>query len=440
VRALPLRRALRGDQARMVRDVVTMLPCSVCVIDVQGKVLLGDESTTGSRVDIVHGKTVIGHVTAAERAGEVARVIQWVYEREVEKRNLAAETLERYKELSLLYDLGEKLSRQLEIDDVARAVLTDAQRYLGASGAALYLLDGQGESLELSAYVGDHEVAAVIPAAAGVEGRVLATGRAMFVAADNLANDFVELGDKTAIICAPLRVGERVFGVLRLWQAEATWTAGDLKLVAALAANASSAVSAAQLHARRVRELSLLSQLERHVSPSLFEACVGPEALEADHPLVVACCDPRSLVATNHSEDSKTLADTVEAGAAIVMSAFLDGGAVVDTPQGIVLGIFTGPQSREQALTAGRAVLSNLRGAASSAVIPGIGVASTRLGDAGPDRMYACINAAAMLQTDIVGKLVAEEGIACVLPEQERLPIGEYELPIGTKTVFEVTP
>lgn len=101
----------------------------------------------------------------------------------------------------------------------------------------------------------DERTRARVVAISGVEGRVLRTGRAELVE-DARTTDVgnVEPG-VCALMCAPLRTGETPFGILRVTSRErAAWTAGHLKLVTSLAANAGAAISRAMLHGERLRQ------------------------------------------------------------------------------------------------------------------------------------------------------------------------------------------
>ncbi|TNE84252.1 MAG: GAF domain-containing protein [Deltaproteobacteria bacterium] len=441
MRPLNLRKVLRGGQKAALMDVLALAPDVVRIEDLDGKPLFGGEGD-GEVTDIRHGDALIGRVIGGASSERIAGVVAWIYDREQEKRSLAAETLDRYKELSLLYDLGEKLSRELELADVARAVLTDAQRHLRASGGALYLLDRQHGTLEAVAWVGDDSVPKILPADRGIASQVLETGRALFVDESSGGQPESSLDQgPTSMICAPLRIGERVFGVIRLWQEGlGTWTSGDLKLVAALAANASSAVSAAQLHTQRVRELALLHQLERHVSSGLLQACYG-DTPPTQGKMVIACCDPRTLVSVRGAERVEHVVEAVEGGTARAIGAFLEAGAVVDTPQGIVLGLFTGEAAPANAVEAARRAIRAVEAFAPTglgASTPGVGIACANIEGEATEGLYAGINTAAVLQTDSSGRLIVDADVAQSLGELTLTSLGTRELPRGTHEVFEV--
>lgn len=443
MRPIRLRRVLRGATSEALGQVLTLAPESVRIEDANGTVLLAGSgvSDESEYEEIELDGLVVGRVVGGKSTSKVADLVRWMLAREAEKRGLAAETLGRYKELSLLYDMGEKLSRQLELTDVARAVLEDAQRHLGATAGALYLHDPGRNVLEVVSWVGDRDVRLSLRADQGVAGQVLETGRAVFIGdegGDPMAS--IDAGP-TSLICAPLRVGDRVFGVLRIWQeGDVVWTSGDLKLVAALAANASSAVSAAQLHSQRVRQMALLHQLERHVSAGLLQACYGDEVPEEDD-LVVACCDLRTLASVKGAGEVEHVVRAVEGGSARVISVFLSAGATVDTPQGLVLGLFTGAGAAEVAVRAAQRAIEEVADFAPTGlglVAPGVGIASAQIRQRSAEGLNAGINTAAVLQSDSDGRLLVDARVRQALDSVALVSLGQRELPSGKAEIFEV--
>ncbi|MCO4745001.1 MAG: GAF domain-containing protein [Proteobacteria bacterium] len=439
MRPLTLKKALRGAQKRVLTDAIALVPGGVCIADASGKVLVG-EANAGEPCPIVVDDEELGSAIGGPGTEAIASLAAWIFTRETEKRALAGETLERYKELSLLYELGEQLSRQLDVEGVARTVVEHAQRHLGATGTALFLHDPRRDVLEAVAGVGEElDERRVLSASTGTAGRVLRTGRAEFV------DEVTASGDEgpREVICAPMRVGERVFGMLRLWQdGQGGWGSGHLKLVAALAANASSALAAAQLQGERLRELSLLHQLERHVSPDLLGA-VFEHGVPEEEALVVACCDLRRLATAKGFGQVDHLVQALEQGVASVIDAFLEGDAVVDTPQGmLVLGVFRGDSAVDDAVAAGRRVIDAVIAASPMAMgagVPGVGVACATVRGGDPGGLYTGINNAAVLQSESDGQLLVDQQVARALAEGvEYAGVGVRELPGGPSEVFEV--
>jgi hypothetical protein len=372
-----LRKLLRGNPAAILRDALTALPGRLEGSD--GQLVVGDPAAKGDRYPIALDGAPIGHLVGPPGAERIAGLARQLSEMARDRRALAEETLGRYKELALLYELSEKLSTLLDLDAVAALVVAEACRHLRADGAALLLWDARHRALQPIASVGSPPLADPIAA------RVFETGQSDLVEADR------------SLLCAPLRTGEQIAGVLLVSQATAgRWTAGDLKLVAALAAHASSAISNAQLHRDRVRELALRHRVERYVSPRLADAVradphVGPA-------VYVALCDLRGLSGLEPDAAPERLLDLVESGVLAGVQAFLAHGAAVDTPRGeLVVGVFrTADDARSGAGRLARTLEARGMGG-----LAGVGIAPTTA-----NQLEAGINAAALLQAESAGRIV----------------------------------
>ena len=97
---------------------------------------------TGSPI-VVEGETV-GWVEGDRAARAVASVLAYAAAREADKRSLAREALERYRELNLVYDLADALSGLRDVTAVAEAALAEVNRLPGGGVGFLLLGNAAG--------------------------------------------------------------------------------------------------------------------------------------------------------------------------------------------------------------------------------------------------------------------------------------------------------
>ena len=91
-----------------------MIPEGFLVVDTEEKPLFGTSGNwTCSFPFYLDGK-LVGHVHGDPNSKIVAAALQSMADVESEKRSLARETLERYKELRLFYGLADKLASQMD--------------------------------------------------------------------------------------------------------------------------------------------------------------------------------------------------------------------------------------------------------------------------------------------------------------------------------------
>jgi GAF domain-containing protein len=202
---------------------------------------------------VVDGEPV-GWVDGPRPAGAIASVIAYACAREADKRALAHEALERYRELNVIYELAEQLGGSLEVDAVARVAVGEATRLQTGSEGFLFLRDPSGGLVARP--VGDPTPLAADHAASGLLGAI-ALGDAEIindVASDPRANA-AERG-VSALVAAPLKVrGERIGVVGTASVAPFEYRAGDLRVVIALAALTGPTLKQALVHQAALRDL-----------------------------------------------------------------------------------------------------------------------------------------------------------------------------------------
>jgi hypothetical protein len=195
----------------------------------------------------VEGRTV-GWVEGDRLGRAIASVLSYAVAREADKRSLAREALDRYRELNLVYDLAERLSGDLDLATVAGIAVGEAGRLPAGGTGFLYLADADGALRAVDAGpIGG-------PAGAGDDGILGAVASSAIaeevndVAADPRAGAAERA--VASLICAPVIARGRTIGVLGAGSATPlTYQAGDLKLLAAIAAIAGPALDQAQAHA-----------------------------------------------------------------------------------------------------------------------------------------------------------------------------------------------
>jgi hypothetical protein len=111
------------------------------IVDPGGAVLAGDPAgKTGGPAEIAANGRVVGHVYG-EDAPRLANLLNAFVELSVENRALATESLEKYRELSMLYNVSEKLLAAPDINGVAALVCDEAQRFLRSDSVSVLLLN-----------------------------------------------------------------------------------------------------------------------------------------------------------------------------------------------------------------------------------------------------------------------------------------------------------
>lgn len=226
----------------------------------------------------------------------VTEVVSCLAEAEREAAQVAAELSDRYEEIDLVYTISEILGHTIRLDEAARRILQEVATVVGARRATLFVLDPDRQVLRLVAAKGmvTAEVDPIeLDDATSVTARAYREMRIQ-------SNDPVTLPPATpggtgrnyrgrSFLSVPVMYGApgdqaRPIGVINLTDRTGpdTFSAGDRKLVAAIANQVGAAIENARLVARDLgqqrvrRELELAHDLQLKLLPS--PAVLGAKA------------------------------------------------------------------------------------------------------------------------------------------------------------------
>lgn len=230
--------------APMLSVLLAGTDARLTITDTDGAMVL-DRQVGGAPADApverhpitVEGRTV-GWVEGPRPAGSIAAVLSYAASRETDKRALAREALDRYRELSLIYELSETIGATLEVDAVAAMAVDEASR-LPSGGEGFIVLRQGPDRARLDG---------------GILGEVL-EGEAEII--NDVASDpratATERG-LASLVVAPLKVrGERIGVIGSGSTTPVEYRASDLKVLTAIASLAAPTLAQAAAHEAAVR-------------------------------------------------------------------------------------------------------------------------------------------------------------------------------------------
>jgi sigma-B regulation protein RsbU (phosphoserine phosphatase) len=242
----------------------------------------------GFWVEMRNGEGGTGGGSARPGAGDqVLEAVTCLAEAEREAAQVAAELSDRYEEIDLVYTISEILGHTIRLDEAARRILQEVATVVGARRASLFVLDPDRQLLRLVAARGmvTNEVDPIeLDDPASVTARAF---REMRIQSNDVTGS---VGARTsggrsyrgeAYLAVPVMYGApgdqaRPIGVINLTDRVGpdAFSAGDRKLVAAIANQVGAAIENARLVARdqsqqRVRrELELAHDLQLKLLPA----------------------------------------------------------------------------------------------------------------------------------------------------------------------------
>jgi len=187
---------------------------------------------------------------------------------EADIANAARELAERYEEINLLYTISEILGRTVSLDRAADTILREVSETVGARRGAILVSDASGESLDPIASVGVPGELPSVPVShpLNIAARAFRGRHPVVIApADEVEDDGFRVG---AVLAVPIMwTGEsgrpELLGAVSLTDRSrgAAFSAGDVKLVAAIATQIGSAIQNARLVRESLEQQRLLQEV-----------------------------------------------------------------------------------------------------------------------------------------------------------------------------------
>ncbi len=151
------------------------------------------------------------------------------------------------RELNLLTEVRHLIDTATSTDDMLQAVVEATVNILGYTHVGIHLR--YGNVLVLKHQIGYNYITDQIPIDSGITGRVVQTGKPMFLPDAQQDPDFIGLSETRSEICVPLTDHKQVMGVLNVETiGEESLTRDDLQLLTLLGSQVSAALTRVRLY------------------------------------------------------------------------------------------------------------------------------------------------------------------------------------------------
>lgn len=248
-----------------IKDIGT----TIGIQDQQGNLLWGEIPKNPSmRYPIAIGDEILGWVVSQREVSSISSLLSYLAKQELEKRQMASELLQKYKEINLLYNLSEKITTSLELSVVAELVISETRRLFKTTNASIMLLNEERNVLEIISTFGTAKTLnskVSFNLDEGLAGSVFQTGKPELINNASCDPRFIPGNNPvSSLMCVPLKFQERVIGVLNVSNEEPIdYTAEDLKILTTLASQAVSVIENAIRHKSQLQEAMAHAELEK---------------------------------------------------------------------------------------------------------------------------------------------------------------------------------
>ncbi|MBR8831510.1 MAG: hypothetical protein N5P05_003151 [Chroococcopsis gigantea SAG 12.99] len=256
----------------VIESLLIALNTQINICDPEGNLIFGDPNLNFPKQFIIKTNyQIIGWLKGGEEALPLAKFLNYAVKQELDKKSLAEETLDKYTEINFLYDVSEKISRCLKVEEIVGVIINEVNQIIEATDITVMLLNPETQILEFfPSSFQDMIYQANRSAKIGIANYVLESGKAEIV--NDVFKDSRYIQGSTrfrSLICAPLNINNRTIGVINISHHKPMkYSSEDLKLFTALTSQAAASIQTAQYYAQ-LKEYS--QTLEQKVQERTLE-------------------------------------------------------------------------------------------------------------------------------------------------------------------------
>lgn len=241
-----LRQILRHEIVQhCLHQLAERLTTPFRIVDEQDATLAGDEALHDkNRVPVLFAGNTIAWMIAPQHAEVLAATLEGLIALEMEKKAVAADALEMYREINLLFHLHEVVGTNLNLAEACNSLVGEVQRLVKCDASMIFLVEGDKLRVAAGSTPRHNEL---LPNDAGIVGHVYTHGQADIFNHVDDASHFTGETDYPAMMCAPLKTDDTRLGIL-VAAGNGPFSANDLKLLITLASHGAMVLRHAQLY------------------------------------------------------------------------------------------------------------------------------------------------------------------------------------------------
>lgn len=215
------------------------------IVDEQDATLAGDAALHDeNRAPVLFSGNTIAWMIAPQHAEVLAATLEGLIALEMEKKAVAADALEMYREINLLFHLHEVVGTNLNLAEACNSLVGEVQRLVKCDASMIFLLE-KDKLLATAGKTPRHSES--LPNDAGIIGHVYTHGQADIFNRVEDSPHFTGETDYPAMMCAPLETDDARLGIL-VAAGNGPFSANDLKLLVTLASHGAMVLRHAQLY------------------------------------------------------------------------------------------------------------------------------------------------------------------------------------------------
>src|SRR5215213_865409 len=248
----------KAETLAVLQALIDELRIALHITDETGKkIFVHGEEEAPCSFPVKADEEIIGFVHGENRASLVARILNELSQKELEKKKLGAEVLNLYQEINLIFNFSEKLAQTIDASSICSTTLEEARHVIASNKGVIVLWNENQKKIQvISSYGDSFFTEAKINDNLSTLLKTILSGQSEIVTdTTSLIEAEIIFPEITSVIYSALKVSSRIMGAIILATSEAVqYTAGHLKLLTTLALQSSAAIESALLYEKNIRE------------------------------------------------------------------------------------------------------------------------------------------------------------------------------------------
>lgn len=235
----------------ILQQLVANQSSTLTIIDNKNRIIYGEAPTDDLQCFAIKWNgQFLGKVYGEPSTKPLADLLQFLVNREGERRKLGAEVLDLYREVNFMYQFSQKLAETINPKEIAALTLVEANTLIDVKGGIVVLLD---ELNKVPIVVAENGLN-FLPSGSLAESDLYQHLSAK--EAGGILNDYpISAEQVMSILFSPLKVRDKKLGIIILVnETGLPYSAADLKLLSTLSIQSAASIESAQLFEKNIRE------------------------------------------------------------------------------------------------------------------------------------------------------------------------------------------
>lgn len=255
-------RALRNilkkdsDVVSLLENLSEQLKVEIGIIGYNANFLLGNGTEYANAFPLTNNEGIFGTLYASNQQGKIlADLVIILVKKELDKKRIGNEVLGLYREINMIYDFSDKISKKIDEKSLAETALSEASQIINATHGLFLIYDSDHDKvIELSSFGESPDRGRNIDDQNPFLKELILRGTASIVSPERIKNN-PALKHFKAVMYAPLKVKHRTLGLIILGHdKEMEFTAAELKLLTTIALQSAGAIESANLYQKGLQE------------------------------------------------------------------------------------------------------------------------------------------------------------------------------------------